>query len=72
MNVKPDSLAIVVQGMWPNVGRIVYVGRRDPAIDFTAMGLGHCTPDDDRWSAHDRLHAGRLIQAAGRFTATAA
>jgi hypothetical protein len=40
MNVKPDSLAIVVQGMWPNVGRIVYVDRRDPAIDFTAMGLG--------------------------------
>jgi hypothetical protein len=40
MSVKPNTLAIVIQGMWPNVGRVVYVDRLDPAIDFSAMGLG--------------------------------
>jgi hypothetical protein len=40
MSVKPDDLAIVIQGMWPNVGRIVYVDRLDRAVDFTVMGLG--------------------------------
>ena len=40
MSVKPDDLAIVIQGLWPNMGRVVYVDRLDPAIDFSAMGLG--------------------------------
>ena len=40
MSVKPDDLAIVIQGLWPNVGRIVYVDRLEDAFDFSAMGLG--------------------------------
>lgn len=40
MSVKPDDLSIAIHGMWPNVGRVVYVDRLDPAIDFSAMGLG--------------------------------
>ena len=40
MSVKPNDLAIVIQGMWPNVGRIVYVHRLDRAVDFRPMGLG--------------------------------
>ena len=40
MSVKPDDLAIVIQGLWPNVGRIVYVDRLEGAFDFSAMGLG--------------------------------
>lgn len=39
MNVKSGDLAIVVKGLWPNVGRIVYVDRYRPLFDFTPMGL---------------------------------
>ncbi len=39
MNVKAGDLAIVVKGLWPNVGRIVYVDRYCELFDFTPMGL---------------------------------
>ncbi len=39
MNVKAGDLAIVVKGLWPNVGRIVYVDRYRPLFDFSPMGL---------------------------------
>jgi hypothetical protein len=38
--IRPDVLAIVVRGLWPNVGRVVYVSHFVPAHDFTLMGLG--------------------------------
>lgn len=41
MNVRVGDLAIVVQGLWPNVGRIVFVDRYVESHDFAAMGLGH-------------------------------
>lgn len=34
------DLAVVVRGLWPNVGRIVYVHAYVPEFDFTNMGLG--------------------------------
>lgn len=39
MNVKAGDLAIVVKGLWPNVGRIVYVDCYRPLFDFSPMGL---------------------------------
>lgn len=39
MNVEPGCLAVIVRGLWPNVGRIVYVGHFANEIDFTLMGL---------------------------------
>ena len=39
MNVKSGDLAIVVKGLWPNVGRIVYVDRYRDLYDFATMGL---------------------------------
>lgn len=41
MNVRAGDLALVVKGLWPNVGRIVFVDRYFEMRDFTAMGLGH-------------------------------
>jgi hypothetical protein len=38
-NIRPRDLAVVVQGLWPNVGRIVYVCEFVPHFDFGAMGL---------------------------------
>ena len=40
MNVRAGDLAVVVKGLWPNVGRIVFVDRYVESQDFTAMGLG--------------------------------
>jgi len=37
--INRGDLAIVVQGLWPNVGRIVYVCEYVTEFDFTAMGL---------------------------------
>lgn len=37
--VKPGDLAIVVKGLWPNVGRIVFVTHWLDKYDFTSMGL---------------------------------
>lgn len=39
MNVRAGDLAIVVKGLWPNVGRIVYVDRYRDLYDFSTMGL---------------------------------
>lgn len=39
MNVKAGDLAIVVKGLWPNVGRIVYVDAYRELFDFSPMGL---------------------------------
>lgn len=41
MNVRAGELAVVVKGLWPNVGRVVFVDRFVESHDFTAMGLGH-------------------------------
>jgi hypothetical protein len=38
--IRPGDLAVVVQGLWPNVGRLVYVSEQVPDFDFSAMGLG--------------------------------
>lgn len=43
MSVRAGDLAVVVKGLWPNVGRIVFVDRYVGSQDFTAMGLG-CGP----------------------------
>lgn len=40
MNVRAGDLAVVVKGLWPNVGRIVFVDRYFESQDFTSMGLG--------------------------------
>lgn len=40
MKVKPGCLAVVVRGLWPNMGRIVYVSHFVKEVDFTLMGLG--------------------------------
>lgn len=39
-NIRYGDLAIVVQGMWPNIGRVVYVASFSSAHDFRPMGLG--------------------------------
>ena len=39
-NIRPGDLAVVVQGLWPNVGRVVFVCEFVPDFDFSAMGLG--------------------------------
>ena len=39
-NIRPGDLAVVVQGLWPNVGRVVFVSAFVPDFDFSAMGLG--------------------------------
>jgi hypothetical protein len=39
MSVRAGDLAVVVKGLWPNVGRIVYVDRFIKSWDFTRMGL---------------------------------
>ena len=39
MCVQSGDLAIVVQGLWPNVGRIVFVDTYKDLCDFTALGL---------------------------------
>ena len=41
MSLRAGDLAVVVKGLWPNVGRIVYVDRYVENHNFTAMGLGH-------------------------------
>lgn len=41
MNVRAGDLAVVIKGLWPNVGRIVFVDRYYESRDFTSMGLGH-------------------------------
>ena len=39
-NIRPGDLAVVVRGLWPNVGRLVFVSEFVPDFDFNAMGLG--------------------------------
>ena len=39
-NIRPGDLAIVIRGLWPNIGRIVYVHEFIPRFDFSLMGLG--------------------------------
>lgn len=39
-NIRTGDLAIVVQGLWPNVGRLVFVSDFVPDFDFSVMGLG--------------------------------
>ena len=39
-NIRAGDLAVVVQGLWPNVGRLVFVSAFAPDFDFTAMNLG--------------------------------
>lgn len=41
MSLRAGELAVVVKGLWPNVGRVVFVDRFVECHDFTAMGLGH-------------------------------
>lgn len=41
MNIRPGDLAVVIKGLWPNVGRVVYVDRFVERWDFTRLGLGH-------------------------------
>lgn len=40
MNVQAGELAVVVKGLWPNIGRVVYVDRLVPTWDFTPLELG--------------------------------
>lgn len=37
--IQSGDLALVVQGLWPNVGRLVYVVEFMPDFDFSKMGL---------------------------------
>jgi len=37
--VQPRDLAIVVQGLWPNVGRLVFTSKFVPGCDFRHLGL---------------------------------
>lgn len=39
-NIHSGDLAIVVQGLWPNVGRLVYVTNFVRDFDFSSMGSG--------------------------------
>lgn len=39
-NIRPGDLAFVVEGLWPNVGRVVFVSSFQPNFDFSSMGLG--------------------------------
>ena len=39
-NIRPGDLAVVVRGLWPNVGRVVFVSAFAPDFDFRAMNLG--------------------------------
>lgn len=38
-DIKVGDLAFIVQGLWPNVGRVVYVAEFVPDYDFSPMGL---------------------------------
>ncbi len=38
-NIRVGDLAVVVHGLWPNIGRVVYVHKFVPDFDFSAMGL---------------------------------
>ena len=38
-NIRIGDLAIVVKGLWPNVGRLVFVSEFVPDFDFSVMGL---------------------------------
>lgn len=38
-NIRPGDLAVVVRGLWPNVGRLVFVSEFVPDFDFSNMGL---------------------------------
>lgn len=38
-NIRPGDLAVVVRGLWPNVGRLVFVSEFVPDFDFSLMGL---------------------------------
>lgn len=40
MNIQPGGLAVIVKGLWPNIGRVVYVDRYLESWDFTELGLG--------------------------------
>lgn len=39
-NIRSGDLAVVVEGLWPNIGRLVFVSQFSPAHDFSLMGLG--------------------------------
>ena len=49
-DIRPRDLAIVVQGLWPNVGRLVYVSEFVQHFDFNAMGMG----TRDGWRVRSR------------------
>lgn len=38
-HIQVGDLAIVIKGLWPNVGRVVYVKAYRDLIDFSAIGL---------------------------------
>ena len=38
-DIKAGDLAFIVKGLWPNVGRVVYVAEFVPDFDFSPMGL---------------------------------
>lgn len=40
MNVKPGDVAIILKGRWPNVGRLVYVERDHPDVNYAYLGYG--------------------------------
>ncbi len=40
MNAKLGDVAIIINGRWPNVGRIVYVARETEDRDYSFMGYG--------------------------------
>jgi hypothetical protein len=40
MNVKLGDVAIIINGRWPNVGRIVYVAQETADRDYRFMGYG--------------------------------
>lgn len=39
-DIQTGDLAVVVRGLWPNVGLLVFVSDFVPDFDFSAMGLG--------------------------------
>jgi len=40
MNVKLGDVAIIINGRWPNIGRLVYVARATADRDYSHMGYG--------------------------------
>lgn len=38
-SIKPGDIAVVVNGLWPNVGRVVYVTDSVSDVDFLPLGI---------------------------------